>query len=91
VLTSVHVEAAGGSILVVACPTCCAVLGTSMVGAARTDTRSRFDGASLAKTHPRRRQSVGGTGFAAVTANEMARRRATTVHQKVRGMLAARD
>ena len=29
--------------------------------------------------------------FATVTANAMARRRAPTVHQKVRGMLAARD
>jgi hypothetical protein len=69
VLTSVHVEAipalgalpAGSSILVVACSNCRAALGTSIVGLARTDTRSRFHGASFAMTHPGRRQSVGET------------------------------
>ena len=67
VLTSVRVEAvtaigalpAGSRILVVACPNCRAALGTSTIGAAPTGARSRFHGASLAKTHPRRRQSVG--------------------------------
>jgi len=65
VLTSLHVEAvsaigalpAVSSILVVACPNCRAALGTS-IGAAPTGARRRFHGASLAKTHPRRRQSV---------------------------------
>ena len=70
-LTSVHVEAvpvlgalpAGSRILVVACPNpnCRTPLGTSMIGPARTDTRSRFHGASVAKTYPSRRQSVGAT------------------------------
>ncbi len=69
VLTSAHVEdvpalgalPAGSKILVVACPNCRVALGTSTIGPARTDARSRFHGASLAKTHPGRRQSVGGT------------------------------
>jgi hypothetical protein len=68
-LTSLHVDAvpalgalpAGSRVLVVACPNCRTALGPSMIGPARTDTRSRFHGASVAKTHPRRRQSVGGT------------------------------
>jgi hypothetical protein len=67
-LTSVHVEAvpalgavpAATRVLVVACPTCRAALGTSIVGPA-LGARSRFHGASLAKTHPGRRQSVGET------------------------------
>ena len=65
-LTSAHVDAvpalgalpAASRVLVVACPNCRAALGTSMIGPARTDARSRFHGASLAKTHPGRRQSV---------------------------------
>jgi hypothetical protein len=69
VLTSVRVEAvpalgalpAGSSILVVACSNCRAALGTSIVGSALTGARSRFHGASAAKTHPGRRQSVGET------------------------------
>jgi hypothetical protein len=68
VLTSVHVEAvpafgalpAASKVLVVACSNCRAPLGTSIVGA-RTDTRSQFHGASVAMTHPGRRQSVGAT------------------------------
>ena len=70
VLTSLHVEAvpvlgalpAGSRVLVAACPNpnCRAVLGTAIIGPARTDARSRFHRASLAKTHDRR-QSVGGT------------------------------
>ena len=63
VLMSLHVEAvtaigtlpAGSEILVVACPNCRAALGAS-TGAAPTGARSRFQ--SLAKTRPRRRQSV---------------------------------
>ena len=68
-LTSIHVEAvpvlgalpAGSRVLVVACPNpnCRAVLGTAIIGPARTGVRSRFHRASLAKTHPGRRQSVG--------------------------------
>ena len=71
-LTSVHVEAvpvlgalpAGSRVLVVACPNpnCRAVLGTSTRGPAHTDARSRFHEAPVAKTHPRRRQSVGESG-----------------------------
>ena len=65
-LTSVHVEAvpafgalpSASSILVVACPNCRVPLGTSIIGPERTGARSAFHGASLAKTHPRRRQSV---------------------------------
>ena len=69
VLTSVHVEAvpalgalpAASRVLVVACPNHCrAVLGTSTIGPART-AGGRLHGASLAKTHPGRRQSVGET------------------------------
>jgi hypothetical protein len=68
-LTSVHVEAvpaigalpAGSNILVVACPNCRVPLGTSIMGPARTDARSRFHGASIAKTHPCRRQPAGET------------------------------
>ena len=49
-LTSVHVEAvpalgalpAASRVLVVACPNCRAALGTSIIGPARTDARSRF-------------------------------------------------
>ena len=60
-LTSVHVEAvpalgalpAGSGIVIVACPNCRVPLGTSIMGPARTDARSRFHGASLAKTHSR--------------------------------------
>jgi hypothetical protein len=66
-LTSVHVEAvpalgavpAASRVLVVACPNCRAALGTSRIGPARIDTRSRFHGAAGAKTHPGRRQSIG--------------------------------
>jgi len=68
-LTSVHVEAvpalgalpAAFRVFVVACPNCRVPLGPSIIGPARTDARSRFHGASVAKTHPRRRQSVGET------------------------------
>jgi hypothetical protein len=67
-LTSVHVEAvpvlgtlpAGSRVLVVACPNCRTALGTP-TGPARTDARSRFHDASVAKTHQPRGQSVGGT------------------------------
>jgi hypothetical protein len=69
VLTSVHVEAvpalgalpAASRVFVVACSICRAALGTSIVGPAPTDARSRFHEASLAKTHPGRRQPVGET------------------------------
>ena len=65
-LTSVHVEAVpalgalpASRVFVVACSNCRAALGTStIVGPARTDTRSRFHDASVAKTHPGRRESV---------------------------------
>jgi hypothetical protein len=68
-LTSVHVEAvpalgalpAASKVLVVGCSNCRAPLGTSIVGLARTDARNRFHGASVAMTHPGRRQSVGET------------------------------
>jgi hypothetical protein len=54
VLTSLHVEdvpalgalPAAFRILVVACSNCRAALGTSIIGPARTDTRSRFHDAS---------------------------------------------
>ena len=68
VLTSAHVEAvpalgalpAASRVFVVACLNCRMPLGTSIIGPTRT-AGSRFHGASVAKTHPRRRQSVGGT------------------------------
>ena len=68
-LTSVHVEdvpaigalPAGSGIVIVACPNCRVPLGTSIIGPARTDARSRFHRASVAKTHPGRRKSIGGT------------------------------
>lgn len=68
-LTSVHVEAvpalgalpAGSRILVVACPNCRTALGASTIGPERADARSRFQGASLAKTYPPRRQPTGET------------------------------
>jgi hypothetical protein len=68
-LTSVRGEAvpvlgalpAGSRILVVACPSCRVALGTSMIGPARTDARSRFHGASVAKTRPGPLQLVGET------------------------------
>jgi hypothetical protein len=68
-LTSLHVEAvpalgglpAGSNILVVACPNCRTALGPSIIGPARTGARNRFHEASIAKSHPGRRQSVGAT------------------------------
>jgi hypothetical protein len=70
-LANVHVEAvpaigalpAGSNILVIACPSCRVALGTWMIGPAPTGARSLFHGASVAKTHPHRRQPVGATHF----------------------------
>jgi len=69
VLTSAYVDPvpalgplpAAFRLFVVACSNCRVALGTSIIGPARTGARSRFHGASLAKTHPRRRQPVGET------------------------------
>ena len=106
-LTSVHVEAvpalgalpAAFRVFVVVCSNCRTALGTSIIGPAHTDSRSRFHEAS---TSP-----FGAcVPFAAVTANAMAsralaylapkrapsdRRRTQTVHQRVRVLLAAHD